>query len=689
MLYMKGCSVVIVSVLNEPILNKNTSDSDSFFLDSLNNAAIVLNQQGHICHLNTAFLNEPSFKDQDITVGMSIIDLFPLFTDHFTFPMPPTKEAYVLDILWKHQTKRFHFHPFVWPEQHLCILSTNEREDLLKIVLDSIPARVFWKDVNSRYLGSNQLFANDCGVGCSDDLIGKEDYDYFPKKESESFRADDRQVMDSGTAKLNIEEPQTRRDGSISWLQTSKVPIRDKTGNIIGIMGSYTDITERVQYRQLIEKQAHYDYLTGLANRLALKSKIEKINKSDSYFGGGLLFIDLDQFKTVNDSLGHKVGDELLIEVAKRIEATVADRGFLCRLGGDEFALLVLFKEYIPMDTSFLKLKKIASDIRSAIINPYQIFSHHIQLGVSIGITQCSQDHVFCSDQLNEADIAMYEAKAIGRNAIQFYDDAMQKKVNHVHTIQSRLGFAIEQEELYLDIQPQYNQNDEWVGGEALLRWKNKDLGQISPVEFIPISEQTGIIHDIGIWVFEQSFKMVHQWMKKYDRKKLKPLSINVSAKQFESRDFIHLIKSLMRHIPIDPTLIEFELTESLLFSNEDNALMKLSVLKELGFILAIDDFGTGYSCLSYVSKLPMDILKIDRSFINQIHEDERQASIVETIIAMAKNLHLEAVAEGVETLEQKDFLISKGCHQFQGYYFSRPIAFDDYDQLVAKNVGN
>ena len=674
---------MIVSAFNEFKSVNLPSDPELAFLESLSDPAVVINQQGQICHLNSVFLNDHTLKNQHFMLGSHFLEVYPGLNDCLQFPLSRSFRSKVIEIKSHEVFCRFHFHSFVWPEQHLLILKSGQQQDLLQLVLDSIPARVFWKDLDSRYLGGNYLFANDCGAQTSEELIGMNDYDVFPVSEAENFRRDDRKVMDSGEPVLNIEEPQTRPDGSISWLQTSKVPIRDREGIVIGIMGSYTDITERVQYRQMIEKQAHFDYLTGLANRLALKEKIDEIHQSHVDFGGGLLFIDLDLFKTVNDTLGHQVGDELLKVVAKRILAAVGQKGFVYRLGGDEFAVLVTFTQSYQNSEAANYLEQIAQSIKDNILQPYQIFAHHIQLGVSIGITQCMDQQPFSSDQLNEADIAMYEAKFQGRNRVQFYDEVMRQRINHIHKLQTSLSFAVEREEMYFDIQPQYGKNNEWLGGEVLLRWKNAELGQISPAEFIPLSEQSGVIHNIGTWLFEQAFDLVYRWMQQYPIHQLKPLAINISAKQFESSDFIHFIEKLMKHIPVHPGLIQFELTESLLLSNKENAFNKLSALQEMGFSLALDDFGTGYSCLSYLSQLPMNKLKIDRSFIDKVQQDQRQAAIVETIIAMANKLGLGTIAEGVETQEQRDFLISRGCFEFQGYFFSKPIAKKDYQALV------
>ena len=656
------------------------------FLDCLVEPSIVINQMGVIIATNRALTKERMLNDFDFSIGQFILEVFPELKQKINFPISDDFLQHQLHYQNHHLTFCFNFYPHVWEGQHLLIQGSEERADLMQLVLDSIPARVFWKDVNGNYLGANNLFASDCGKEHSDDLIGYNDYEFFPNEEALNYVTDDQQVLRSGKAKLNIEEPQTRPDGSLCWLQTSKVPIRNEKNEIIGIMGSYTDITERKQYQQLIEHQARCDHLTHLPNRLALIECIESI-QPNGHKGGGLLFIDLDHFKTVNDSLGHQIGDELLKAVARRIQEVSQNRGFTCRLGGDEFAVLVTFNEEKPHEESILYLEGFANQIRDSVLLPYRIRSHQLQLGVSIGITQCQPHEAFSTETLNEADIAMYEAKSTGRNRIKFYGFEMRERVNFLHTLQSRLSFAIEKQELFLVIQPQFNANGDWIGGEVLLRWQNDELGFIPPNEFIPISEQIGYIHTIGRWVLRQVFYLIQKWTQNYNPKDLKPLSVNVSTKQFEHPQFINTIRDILRQIPIPTHLLEFEVTESILLDNEDLIATKLAMLKSMGFNVALDDFGTGYSCLSYISKLPIDTLKIDRSFVTGLNLHSRQYKIIDTILSLANHLDMLTIAEGVETAEELETLQTLGCQHFQGFWYSRPLSLDNYLGLVDSNL--
>jgi len=428
-----------------------------------------------------------------------------------------------------------------------------------------------------------------------------------------------------------------------------------------------------------MEHLARVDHLTSLPNRLALHDSLQSIENYLEEIQGGLLFIDLDYFKTVNDSLGHDIGDKILIQVAERILAVVGERGFVARLGGDEFSVLLKVEKDSSHEEIETYLYEIADAIRESIVQTYFIGLHTIRLGVSIGIAQIGGEAKNLSDKLNEADIAMYEAKYSGRNRVLAFNDTMRKKIDRTHHLFSSLETACENDEFYLMIQPQYDGDRQWLGGEALLRWNNPVLGEIGPAEFIPACEQSGVIHQVGLMVFEKAFDLVSDWHDKYPGIDLKPLAVNVSARQFQNKAFIDDIRQLLDEKKIQPSLIQFELTESLLLENQDEALVKLQAMEQMGFSLAIDDFGTGYSSLNYISKLPINKLKIDQTFTQQITHCSRQSAIVETIITMAYNLDMSVIAEGVESMDQLKLLQGLGCNEFQGFLFARPMSVDDY----------
>ena len=622
---------------------------------------------------------------KELSLGQPIVELFPEFENvsYGNVEHNPQEVEIVVGV----QTLHAKVYVAIGVDFHLVVFNRQGNSSLLQLVLDCIPARVFWKDRLGRYLGGNHLFIKDCGAETIEELIGKCDFDYFPELQAKNYIADDREVMVSGRPKLNIEEPQTQPDGRTFWLSTNKVPIRNRLGDIIGIMGSYTDISERKQYEDMIQYQARFDHLTSLRNRFALQESLDNL-EAEQIFCGGLLFLDLDHFKTINDSLGHALGDAILQLVAQRIESIVQDQGTVFRLGGDEFSVLVTPPSQRSEQDVLNELLPLAERLREVVIQPYRVQSHYLQLGVSIGVSVYDNiNKKSWKDKLEEADIAMYEAKSAGRNKIVTFSEKMRKRVEYVHSLHTKLRTACKNDEVFFLIQPQFSCEHHIIGGEVLLRWNNPELGLVSPAEFIPISEQTGVIFELGDWVLEQAFILVKRWLLS-DKYMLRgPLAVNVSPKQFQQADFVDKIENLLHKYRICASLIQLELTESLLLECESAALDKLKALYSLGFTVAIDDFGTGYSCLAYLGKIPFGKLKIDRSFVNNATSNERQAAIIETIISMTKKLDVGLIAEGVETAEQLEYLIGAGCSEFQGYYFSRPISVADYEKLISNDL--
>lgn len=660
------------------------------FVNKLSDPVLLVNLAGEIYAKNEEFLK----SSNNLSLNqLSLVELSSLVVKSFEkkhFPLSHDASvccSTIVDPL--DRTHTLYLYPHMFPGTHAVILENYKNEDILQRVLDCIPSKVFWKDRSGKYLGGNHLFLADCGLTSSEQLVGRTDYDFFSDRESDHFVADDEQVMSSGQPKLNIEEPQTRVDGKVNWLQTSKVPIRNHDEEVIGIMGSYTDITERRIYQELIEGQALRDQLTNLHNRQALQEFFDQLEHDEERRYGGLLFIDLDNFKTVNDTLGHAVGDELLKMVASRIRETAQDDGFVVRLGGDEFAVLLMSEKVGDEEVLLEKTDQLAVNIKEAILKSYLLDSHYIQLGVSIGITYFYSGNTNWVDTFNEADLAMYYAKAKEKNTIKVFCEEMRAQHTRVNHIQVMLSRAIENKEFYLNIQPQYDAEQKIIGAEALLRWNSEELGLVSPAEFIPLAEQSGTIHNIGMWVFEEAFNLVHEWSEKYGAENVLPLAVNLSAKQFQRPDLLEGVKKLLQKFPIETSLIHFELTESLLVESEMDAIEKLKELSNLGFPLSIDDFGTGYSCLAYLNQLPIDRIKIDKSFTLQINEDSRQASLVETIISMAKNLNMKVIAEGVETEEQLQYLLQHGCLEFQGFYFSKPVSVLEYQNFIELQLNN
>jgi diguanylate cyclase (GGDEF)-like protein/PAS domain S-box-containing protein len=403
------------------------------FANKLSDPVLLVNISGEVFAKNEVFIK----GSNNLSLNqLSLTELTNLVVKSFAynkFPLPqdaPIGCSTIVDSLDRRHT--LYLYPYIFPGTHAVLLQDYKNEDILQKVLDCIPSKVFWKDRSGKYLGGNHLFLADCGLTSSEQLIGYTDYDFFSAQESDHFVADDEQVMSSGEPKLNIEEPQTRLDGRVNWLQTSKVPIRNQDEEVIGVMGSYTDITERKIYQELIEGQALRDQLTNLHNRQALQEFFDRLEHDDKRRFGGLLFIDLDDFKTVNDTLGHAVGDELLRMVSSRIKMVASDGGFVVRLGGDEFAVLLMSEKGGEEELLLEETNQLAINIRQAILEPYLLDSHDIQLGVSIGVTYFYSGNTNWVDTFNEADLAMYYAKASDKNTIKVFCEDMRTKLTRL-----------------------------------------------------------------------------------------------------------------------------------------------------------------------------------------------------------------------------------------------------------------
>lgn len=582
-------------------------------------------------------------------------------------------------------------HTYFFNALHILVVNLKDTSSLLQKVIDTIPARVFWKDRNSIYLGANADFLKDCEKARVEDIIGLSDYDLFSQKDAEAYRLDDAEVVRSGRPKIDIEEPQTLPNGKVIWLRTNKIPLKDSEGNTIGLMGSYHDITEQVMYRQLIEKQAFTDTLTQLHNRFSLANTFDKISKQSAVSSASLFVFNLNKFKEVNDTLGHQIGDQLLISVANRIASQVScidlDRNVVYRLGGDEFAVLQLRQAAVQEQECLFEHEALefAHDVCGLIEKPFNIENNKIYMSVSVGIAHLNVGEDNWSSAMEKADLAMCVAKEEPEHNIAVYREEYKVRHEREKQIKKLLNTAIRKEELCLNIQPQYDSHNQITAAEILLRWHTHDLGWVSPAEFIPLSEQSGDIVAIGDWVLQQAFELVFRWSTHSTPKSI-ALAVNISVKQLEQHDFIDKLQILLKRYPIRPSLIRLEITESLLITDGNSAVAKITKLQKMGFPIEIDDFGTGYSSLSYLSKLPIDRIKIDRSFISNLSDNKRQALVLEALINVGKSLQLGVLAEGIETKEQLRFLKQKGCEEYQGFYFSKPLSVKKFEQLALES---
>lgn len=482
---------------------------------------------------------------------------------------------------------------------------------------------------------------------------------------------------------LHVEQKITLHDGSQGWFELSIQPVEE------GISVLSIDITARKEAEEEINRLAFHDSLTRLPNRRLLFDRLQQALRSSVHGQrpGALLFIDLDDFKTINDTLGHGVGDLLLREVANRLAHCVRQADTVARQGGDEF--VVLLEALGPTDEEAIaQAERVAEKIRESLLQPYQLAGHHGRhCTASIGIAlfmdaQASADQLF-----KQADIAMYQAKQAGRNAIRFFDPQMQASIEQRSRLETELRQAVQQRQFVLHYQVQVDHDGQPLGAEILLRWHHPERGLIAPAEFIPLAEETGLIIPIGEWLLEEACWQLKKWEREPDRAQLH-LAINVSARQFRQPDFVERVVGMLQQTGIDPRKLKLELTESLVLDNVAEAIATMQRLKESGVQFSMDDFGTGYSSLAYLKKLPLDQLKIDQSFVSEIDTDPDDATIVQTIVAMAKNLDMEVIAEGVESELQRNFLIECGCLNFQGYLFGKPLPLAEFELLLQELAG-
>ncbi|KRT54350.1 PAS domain S-box/diguanylate cyclase (GGDEF) domain [endosymbiont of Ridgeia piscesae] len=469
-----------------------------------------------------------------------------------------------------------------------------------------------------------------------------------------------------------------RKDGSIypEWL--SVAAIRTEQGAVSEYIAVFSDITQRKESEQQIRFQANYDALTGLPNRSLLLDRLtHAINSAErEAWELALLFVDLDQFKIVNDTFGHVMGDELLQHAAERLKSCVRESDTVARFGGDEF--IILLQDISGADDA----AQIADKVIEKLSRYFLLASREVIIGASIGITLFPDDASDSDTLLRNADMAMYRAKETGRNRYQFFTTAMQEQVSIRQHLEQDLRGAPERNELELHYQPVVSATDgRLVSMEALLRWHHPDQGLIPPDQFIPLAEETGLIGPIGVWVMSTACRQAALWQAQQPGLKI---AVNISSRQRELGLSANLLELILQETGLDSSLLTLEMTESLLMEDTEEAVTWLESFKALGVALAIDDFGTGYSSLSYLKRFPVDVLKIDRAFVSDLPDDQEDASLVEAIVAIAQSLELKLIAEGVETAEQAKFLDDIGCDYLQGYHFSKPKPASEFTEQLA-----
>jgi len=559
--------------------------------------------------------------------------------------------------------------------------SLRHEAAILNSLLNSIPDIVSFKSIDGEYLGCNSEFAR--FVGCSkEDVVGKRAEALFDQDIADLFNSHDQLVLKHLEPQRN-EHWMIYPDGERVLFDTLKAPMRGADGEVIGLLGVSRNITERRESEEQIRNLAFFDTLTHLPNRRLLLDRLQHAmhNSTRHRNHGGLLFIDLDNFKNLNDTLGHDVGDRLLVSVAQRLNLTIRDIDTVARLGGDEFIILL---EGLSTDEirAVAEAERVAEKVLSVLNEPYLLGQNLYHSTPSLGVTLFSGTSLSVDELLKRADMAMYRAKASGRNMIRFFDPSMQAAVEERAALEADLRYALEHEQFELYYQPQVDQCGQVVGAEALLRWAHHARGMVSPAHFIPLAEDTGLILPIGHWVLQTACERLLVWEDMPALAQI-TLAVNISARQFRHAGFVDDIAEVLSRSGVKPGRLKLEITESMMLDDIEGTIQRLARLKALGVSLSIDDFGTGYSSLSYLKRLPLDQLKIDQSFVRDLTDDPNDAVIVQAIIAMAQRLGLDIIAEGVETEAQRQFLLEHGCNRFQGYLFSRPLPLGDFEHFL------
>ncbi len=559
--------------------------------------------------------------------------------------------------------------------RHRVDLRTRElqaSENRMATILNSVQAHIYIKDTHLRYQYVNQKLCELLDKTPAE-VIGKDDDALFESATAARRQRSDRQVLEQGSRTASEEINELAESGVRRTFVSVKIPLRDANDTVYALCGIDTDITEYRNIQKAIHQLAFYDPLTELPNRSLLIDRLRHAlaNQQQTGFEGALLFIDLDNFKNLNDALGHEKGDQLLTLVADRLREHLRPPDTLARPGGDEFVIL-LEGLHQHLDAAADQAKGIARDILRHLSEPYPVDQANHIVTASIGIVMFCDGQNNAEELLKRSELAMYEAKQGGRNNLRFFNPIMQAEATRRARIEADLRIAIEQNQLQLHVQPQVDQTGKVLGMEALLRWTHPEEGPIPPGGFIPIAESSGLIVSLGEWVLREACSLLDEWSQQPEMAQL-TLAVNISPKQFRHADFVDMVLGLLEQSRFKPDRLELELTENLLIDEIEITAERMRVLGESGLRFSLDDFGTGYASLGYLKRLPLYQLKIDQSFVRDVLTDANDAAIVRTIVALGNSLDLRVIAEGVETESQRDRLLQLGCLFYQGYFFGRP----------------
>ena len=576
--------------------------------------------------------------------------------------------------------------PFQYVSIRTDITERKRAEQELRIAATAFESHegMLITDANGVILRVNQAFIETSGYS-AEEAVGQTPRLFKSGRHNKDFyRAMWETVHRTGNWQGEVWD--RRKNGEVypKWLTITAVKGAD--GVVTHFVGSHIDISERKAADEKVRHLAFYDPLTLLPNRRLLLDRLKQASVSSARSGreGALLFIDLDNFKTLNDTLGHAIGDLLLQQAGQRLKSCVRECDTVARIGGDEFVAMLEDLSEIDLEAA-AQTKAVGEKMLASLNQPYLVGEHVYRSSASIGASLFNSNLSATDDLFKQADIAMYQAKKAGRNTLRFFDQRMQDTINARAALESELALALENRQFHLYYQIQVDDSRRPLGAEALIRWIHPEHGLVSPAQFVPVLEETGLILPVGQWVLETACAQIKAWQQAAITRDL-VLSVNISAKQFRMANFAAQVLASVQSHAINPTRLKLELTESSLLEDVDDTIAVMRSLKDIGIQFSLDDFGTGYSSLQYLKRLPLDQLKIDQSFVRDIAIDNSDKAIVSTIVAMAHSLGLEVIAEGTETEEQRQILLNMGCTRYQGYLFGRPVAIEQFAEQLAQD---
>jgi len=561
----------------------------------------------------------------------------------------------------------------------------RKSEEHLRQIIDHLPVMIGARNIAGYYLFANKALANE--LGFTPDQMRNLHVRQLLKNsvfDIDAMLQNDYRVIRGNETLDVIEERFVTSTGKQLFLQTHIMPLAFYDEQVALIVS--VDITERKNAQAKMEFMAHHDALTGLPNRLQLVERLEhELRRAERHgYYGAVLFIDLDQFKTINDSLGHPVGDRVLEVVAVRLQQAVREEDLVARLSGDEFVVVLTVLDQ-NIETAALRAGEISEKIRSIISQPYLHDNMELRVTCSVGVVVYPDKNNSVHELLRYADTAMYQVKEKGRDAIEFFNESMADKVSRQLVMEGDLHRALDEKQFALYYQPKIDvYTGKVTGAEALLRWNHPTKGMVSPVDFIPVLETSGMIIEVGQWVLEEACKTLVKWQNDSLWQAGMRLSINISPRQFRRAAFVEDVLDTLENYLIPDNSLDMEITEGIVIQRVDEAITTMTILNEQGVSFSLDDFGTGYSSISYLKRLPVTTLKIDKGFIRDIIEDRNDRVLVETIITMGRLLGMDLVAEGVEEAEQLSILRSFGCHYYQGYYASPAVTQEAFEEFLA-----